>query len=268
MTDRPFYSLADKVAIVTGAAHGIGAAIAERFLKAGARVVFADIDAGGARDRAGQLDGSGERSLVAPVDLTRSGEVASLVERVIGRFGTVDILVNNAGIAGPTKPLVEVSEEEWDQVMAINLRGVFLCLQGGAADHAGATIRPDRQCGLHRRQGGKSQSGALLDHQGRSDLPHQGPGQGGLPAGHLRELRDARGDRYTHSAPGGARNHRLHDQQDSHGESGKTRGSRGPHPLPGQRRMQFYQRRLRGHQRCPSYLLTVDPALWPGRTST
>ena len=127
MTDPNFYSLAGKVAIVTGAAHGIGAAIAERFLKAGARVVFADIDAVGARERAGQLDGSGERSLVAPVDLTRSGEVANLVERVLGRFGTVDILVNNAGIAGPTKPLVEVSEEEWDQVMAVNLRGVFLC---------------------------------------------------------------------------------------------------------------------------------------------
>ena len=127
MNHQNFYSLAGKVAIVTGAATGIGAAIAERFLEAGARVVFADIDAAGVRERAGQLDGSGERSLVAPVDLTRSGEVAGLVERVLQRFGTVDILVNNAGIAGHTKPLVEVSEEEWDQVMAINLRGIFLC---------------------------------------------------------------------------------------------------------------------------------------------
>ena len=127
MTDRSFYSLADKVAIVTGAAHGIGASIAERFLKAGAQVVFADIDADGARERAGQLDGSGDHSLVVSVDLTRSDEVANLVERVLGRFGTVDILVNNAGIVGPTKPLVEVSEEEWNQVMAVNLRGVFLC---------------------------------------------------------------------------------------------------------------------------------------------
>lgn len=127
MTDQAFYSLTDKVAIVTGAATGIGAAIAERFLMAGAQVVLADIDAEGARERAGRLDSSGERSLVAPVDLTRSHEVAGLVERVLQRFGTVDILVNNAGIAGPTKPLVEVTEEEWDQVMAVNLRGVFLC---------------------------------------------------------------------------------------------------------------------------------------------
>ncbi len=127
MTDPIFYSLAEKVAIVTGAAHGIGAAIAERFLKAGARVVFADIDADGARERAGQLDGSGKRSLVAPVDLTRTHEVAGLVERVLDRFGTVDVLVNNAGIAGSTKPLVEVTDAEWDQVMALNLKGVFLC---------------------------------------------------------------------------------------------------------------------------------------------
>ncbi|MDE2963070.1 MAG: SDR family NAD(P)-dependent oxidoreductase, partial [Acidobacteriota bacterium] len=124
MTDRNFYSLTDKVAIVTGAAHGIGAAIAERFLKAGARVVFADIDAEGARERAGQLDGSGERSLVAPVDLTQARQVAGLVDTVLDRFGTVDILVNNAGIAGPTKPLAEVTDEEWDQVMALNLTGV------------------------------------------------------------------------------------------------------------------------------------------------
>ena len=64
---------------------------------------------------------------MAPVDLTQAREVAGLVERVLDRFGTVDILVNNAGIAGPTKPLVEVTDEEWDQVMALNLTGVFLC---------------------------------------------------------------------------------------------------------------------------------------------
>lgn len=127
MADQSFYSLADKVAIVTGAAHGIGASIAERFLEAQAKVVFADIDGSAARERAGQLDASGERSLVVPVDLTRSNEIRDLIQQVVRRFGTIDILVNNAGIAGPNKPLVEVSEEEWDQVMAVNLRGVFLC---------------------------------------------------------------------------------------------------------------------------------------------
>ncbi len=127
MAGQSFYSLANKVAIVTGAAHGIGASIAERFLKAQAKVVFADIDGSAAHKRADQLDVSGERTLVVPVDLTRSNEIRTLVEQVVHRFGTIDILVNNAGIAGPTKPLVEVSEEEWDQVMALNLRGVFLC---------------------------------------------------------------------------------------------------------------------------------------------
>ena len=191
MTDPNFYSLADKVAIVTGAAHGIGAAIAERFLKAGARVVFADIDAVGARDRAGQLDGSGERSLVAPVNLTtvrRGGHSGGAGHRPV-RLG---------GYSGEQRrhcrthqaPGGGYRREEWDQVMAVNLRGVFLCCRAVLPTHAEASVRPDRQRGLHCGQGGESQPGALLDHQGRGDLPHQGPGQGGLPAGHLRELRD------------------------------------------------------------------------------
>lgn len=127
MAERPFYCLTNKVAIVTGAAQGIGASIAERFLKAQAKVVFADVDGNTAQSKARQLDATGARSLVVRVDLTRSNETLALVEQVIDRFGTIDILVNNAGIAGPTKPLVQVSEEEWDQVMAVNLKAVFLC---------------------------------------------------------------------------------------------------------------------------------------------
>jgi len=122
-----FYSLKDRVAIVTGAARGIGAAIAERFLGAGARVVFADRDDAEARKAAHNLDAPGERSLVVPVDITRLNETQAMVKQVTDKFGTIDILINNAGIAGPNKPLVDVSEEEWDVVTAINLKGVFLC---------------------------------------------------------------------------------------------------------------------------------------------
>jgi 3-oxoacyl-[acyl-carrier protein] reductase len=122
-----FYSLKDRVAIVTGAARGIGAAIAGRFLGAGARVVFADRDDAEARKTAHSLDAPGERSLVVPVDITRLNETQAMVKQVTDKFGTIDILINNAGIAGPNKPLVDVSEEEWDVVTAINLKGVFLC---------------------------------------------------------------------------------------------------------------------------------------------
>lgn len=122
-----FYSLRNRVAIVTGAARGIGAAIAARFLRAEARVVFADRDDAEARKAAHSFDASGERSLVVPVDITRLQETQAMAKQVTDKFGTIDILVNNAGIAGPNKPLVDVSEEEWDLVTAINLKGVFLC---------------------------------------------------------------------------------------------------------------------------------------------
>jgi 3-oxoacyl-[acyl-carrier protein] reductase len=124
-----FYSLQDKVAIVTGAARGIGAAIAERFLRAGARVVFADADVQEAQHTSGELDSGGQQSLVVGVDVTKRAQTEAMARQVIERFGTIDVLVNNAGIAGPNKPLVEVSEEEWDRVCDINLKGVFICCQ-------------------------------------------------------------------------------------------------------------------------------------------
>jgi 3-oxoacyl-[acyl-carrier protein] reductase len=127
MSSSPFYSLNNKVAIVTGAARGIGAAIAERFLKAEAMVVFADADRAEAEKTAHSLDPGGEHSLVVPVDVTRLDQTQSMAGTVVNKFGTIDVLVNNAGIAGPNKPLVDVSEEEWDRVSAINLKGVFLC---------------------------------------------------------------------------------------------------------------------------------------------
>jgi 2-dehydro-3-deoxy-L-rhamnonate dehydrogenase (NAD+) len=127
MPDSAFYSLKDKVAIVTGAARGIGAAIAQRFLNAEARVVFADADEAEAQKTARHLDPTGEHSLVMPVDVTSLAQTQAMAGAVIDRFGTIHILVNNAGIAGPNRSLVDVSEEEWDRVTAINLKGVFLC---------------------------------------------------------------------------------------------------------------------------------------------
>jgi 3-oxoacyl-[acyl-carrier protein] reductase len=127
MAERPFYSLKDKVAIITGGARGIGAAIAQRFLKAEAKVAIADLDHAEAQKTAHHLDRWGGRSLAVPADITIWAQAQAMAEAVINRFGTIDVLVNNAGIAGPNKPLVDVSEEEWDRVAAINLKGVFLC---------------------------------------------------------------------------------------------------------------------------------------------
>ncbi len=127
MSETSFYSLRDKAAIVTGAARGIGAAIAERFFEAGAFVALADMDEAEAQRTARELDPGGQRSLVVPVDVTKWVQAEAMAQKVVARFGTIDVLVNNAGIAGPNKPLVEVSEEEWDRVCDINLKGVFFC---------------------------------------------------------------------------------------------------------------------------------------------
>ena len=120
------FSLQDRVAIVTGAARGIGAAITERFLKAGARVALAELDAAEAKKLAQKLDPSGQRTLVVEVDITKEAQVQAMAGQVRDHWGTIQILVNNAGIAGPNKPLVDVSEEEWDHVSNVNLKGVFL----------------------------------------------------------------------------------------------------------------------------------------------
>ncbi len=115
------------MALVTGAAslRGIGREIARTYLGAGARVALADVDGEGARDRAADL---GENAIGVQMDVTDPASVASSVREVMERLGSVGILVSNAGISRST-PLWDVSLEEFDQVIGINLRGGFICLQ-------------------------------------------------------------------------------------------------------------------------------------------
>ena len=110
-------------AIVTGGARGIGLAIAERIAAEGGRVLVADIDQA-ALDAA--VDGIGERALGFPLDVTSEASWADAVTMANERWGGVDILVNNAGIAGRSVPALEISLEEWNQVIAIDLTGVWV----------------------------------------------------------------------------------------------------------------------------------------------
>ena len=114
----------ERVAIVTGAARGIGFAVAERLVASGHRVVIADWDGAKAREAAGAL---GAVAMACDCDVSDAASVGRMVEAVIARWGRVDVLVNNAGIVGPNKPLIEVSDDEWARVLAINLTGVFNC---------------------------------------------------------------------------------------------------------------------------------------------
>ena len=118
--------LENKVAVVTGAGRGIGRGIALALAGEGASVVVADIRYEDARGVAAEVRGLGRESLAVKVDVTKSSEVKRMVERALARFGGVDILVNNAGIIRVGN-VVDISEKDWDDVLDVNLKGVFLC---------------------------------------------------------------------------------------------------------------------------------------------
>jgi len=113
-----------KTALVTGAARGIGLAIASRFAADGARVALLDLD-GAAADAAAKKVGGGAIALAA--DVTKASEVEAAVSRVVQEWGRLDILVNNAGITGRSFPIWELSDEDWRRVIDADLTSVFLC---------------------------------------------------------------------------------------------------------------------------------------------
>jgi 3-oxoacyl-[acyl-carrier protein] reductase len=122
-----FFDLSGQTALVTGAATGIGEAIAWRLARAGATVAVADIDASGASTVAAAITHDGLSAFPVEMDIADSTSVARGVAAVLARTGRIDILVNNAGIAGRAAPLWEQTPEDWRAVMAVNLDGVFHC---------------------------------------------------------------------------------------------------------------------------------------------
>jgi 3-oxoacyl-[acyl-carrier protein] reductase len=144
-----------KVAVVTGAGHGIGRAVAERFAREGARVVVNDVDASRATEAAETL--AGGEALAVQADVSKSAEVVALFDATLDRFGTVDVLVNNAGLIYADRHFLEGDEAWWDRVLGVNLKGAFLC------SHRAAHI-------MVRRGGGviinMSSGGATRAHRG------------------------------------------------------------------------------------------------------
>lgn len=117
--------LAGKVALVTGGASGIGAATARRFAAEGAMVALLDLDRAGGEAGALAIDQAGGRAVFISGDVARGGDCRAAVERTVAAYGRLDILFNNAGIIRRAS-VVDTSEEEWDRVMAVNVRSVFL----------------------------------------------------------------------------------------------------------------------------------------------
>ena len=113
----------DRTALVTGAARGIGLAIAERFIAEGTRVALVDVDGAAATAAAGQL---GKNALAIIADVTNTEDVERAVATPVERWGRLDIVVNNAGITGRSFPIWELSDEDWQRVIACDLTSVFL----------------------------------------------------------------------------------------------------------------------------------------------
>jgi NAD(P)-dependent dehydrogenase (short-subunit alcohol dehydrogenase family) len=119
--------LSGKLAIVTGAGKGLGWAIAKRLAQDGANLVVAEIDGPSGQEKAAALRQMNREAIPVQTDVSIWADVQSMVKQVMAKFGRIDILVNNAGILGPYFPLLEYPEEIWDRVIAVHLKGTFLC---------------------------------------------------------------------------------------------------------------------------------------------
>lgn len=120
------FNLEGKTAVVTGAAQGIGWACAEVLAGAGADVVIADINEEKGQDAVKKIEDIGVKSIFVKVDVRDSASVDAMKDRILEQFGKIDILVNNAGI-GKNTPAEEVSDDEWLNIINVNLNGVFFC---------------------------------------------------------------------------------------------------------------------------------------------
>jgi len=133
------FSLEKKVAVVTGSTRGIGRAIAEGLAGAGAAVAVNGRNAEATQTVAAAIAAAGGKSIAVPADISKAEDVGRLIDVTVATFGRLDILVNNAGISPYYKPAEAMTEAEWDDIMKVNLKGVFLCCQA-----AGRVMIPQR----------------------------------------------------------------------------------------------------------------------------
>ena len=118
-----------KVAFITGASSGIGRATALAFGREAASVVVADVATDGTHQTARMIKQAGGQSLAVSCTVTRADDITAALDAAVERFGRLDLAFNNAGIEQPIKPAAEISDDEWDRLVAVNLRGAFLSMK-------------------------------------------------------------------------------------------------------------------------------------------
>lgn len=137
-----YLKLENKVAIVTGSGQGIGKGIAIELAKEGAKVIISDINQENIDKTVDEIESLGSEAVGVRADVSDFSDVSQLVKESVKKFGKVDILVNNAGIY-PFKPLSEMEEKDWDNVLNVNLKGIFNCTKAvlpGMTKHNGGSI--------------------------------------------------------------------------------------------------------------------------------
>ncbi len=151
MTDFPQFSLAGEVAVVTGAARGLGRAISLALANSGADVALGLRDVNAGADLVKQIEGLGRRALRVQMDVAHRDQVFQAVDEVVRHFGKLDILVNNAGVA-PENPAEKVREEDFDLTLAVNLSGTFFASQAAGrvmiTQQRGCIINMSSQAGF------------------------------------------------------------------------------------------------------------------------
>ncbi len=169
-----------KVALVTGAASGIGRASALAFAREGAKTVVADVLVEGGEETVRIIKEAGGDALLVRTDVSKAAEVETLIQKIVETYGRLDYAHNNAGIAGADAPTADCTEENWDHTIAINLKGVWLCMKyeipqmlkqgGGAIVNTASTAglvgldqsRDSRECCMpwrHSHADGRASSG-------------------------------------------------------------------------------------------------------------
>lgn len=149
--------LKDKVAVITGAASGFGKGIARRFAREGARVVIADLNEAAAKSVADEIGASGAGARAIKTDVTRKADVAKMIDLAVDNFGGLDILVNNAGYTHKNQPALDVSEDDFDRIYAVNVKAIYLatlaCVPQMKKRGGGVIINTASTAGVRPRPG-------------------------------------------------------------------------------------------------------------------